>query len=73
MWINSKNILRLSNLSSSRPIIRNSSSTFKSRLPDTAWVQRDQYKWFMPMQTRFKVSVGSRQQKYYSINIASPS
>ena len=52
MWTNVKNIQRLSNLGIT---IRNS-STFKSSLPDTAWVLRENYKWFMPMQTRFKVS-----------------
>ena len=54
MWINPKNILRFSSLSSS--IIRNTSS-FKSNLPDTAWTQRESYRWFMPMQTRFKVNL----------------
>ena len=52
MLINARNIQKLSNLGIT---IRNS-STFKSSLPDTAWVLRENYKWFMPMQTRFKVS-----------------
>ena len=52
MWTSAKSIPRLSKLG--HPI-RNC-STFKSNLPDTAWVQKETYKWFMPMQTRFKVS-----------------
>ena len=47
-------ILRLSIIG--KLAIRNN-STFKSSLPDTAWVQREHYKWFMPMQTRFKVAI----------------
>ena len=30
------------------------SSTFQSGLPEEAWIRRESYRWFMPVQTRFK-------------------
>jgi hypothetical protein len=29
-------------------------STFQSKLPESAWTKRDSYKWFLPVQTRWK-------------------
>ena len=54
MWTGSARTIRVfSALVTNNPHARHS-STFHSGLPESAWARRESYRWFMPVQTRFK-------------------